>query len=111
SGSEHHEREPYEVFGATGGGALFRTQMLEDVGGFDETFFAFFEDVDLAWRARAFGWRALYAPGAVVYHHHSATARHGSPAKLHLVGRNRVRTLAKNATRAIMLRNAARMLL
>jgi GT2 family glycosyltransferase/glycosyltransferase involved in cell wall biosynthesis len=102
---------PSEVFGATGGAALFRTRMLKEVGGFDETFFAFFEDVDLAWRAQAHGWRALYAPGAVVYHHHSATARHGSPAKLYLVGRNRVRTLAKNATPAMLLRNAPWMVL
>ena len=80
--------------------------MLEEIGGFDETFFAFFEDVDVAWRAQAHGWMALYAPGAVVYHHHSATARHGSPAKLYLVGRNRVRTLAKNATTSMLLRNA-----
>jgi GT2 family glycosyltransferase len=95
--------EPYEVFGATGGAALFRREMLDRVGGFDETFFAFFEDADLAWRARAHGWRALYAPRAVVYHHHSATAAHGSPAKLYLVGRNRVRTLAKNATVGMLL--------
>jgi GT2 family glycosyltransferase len=103
--------EPYDVFGATGGAALFRTAMLEEVGGFDESFFAYFEDVDLAWRARAHGWRALYAPGAIVYHHHSATARHGSPAKLYFVGRNRVRTLAKNATTPMLLRSAPRMLL
>jgi GT2 family glycosyltransferase/glycosyltransferase involved in cell wall biosynthesis len=109
--SDQPEREPYEVFGATGGAALLRTDMLDEVGGIDETFFAFFEDVDLAWRARAHGWRSLYAPGAVVYHHHSATAGHGSPAKLYLVGRNRVRTLAKNATRGLLLRNAARMAL
>ncbi|HYP47311.1 MAG TPA: glycosyltransferase, partial [Thermoleophilaceae bacterium] len=108
---ENQPLEPYEVFGATGGAALFSMEMLEEVGGFDETFFAFFEDVDLAWRARAHGWRALYAPGAVVYHHHSATARHGSPAKLFLVGRNRLRTLAKNATRGQLLRNAPRMVL
>ena len=54
--------EPYEVFGATGGAALFRREMLDQVGGFDESFFAFFEDADLAWRAQAHGWRALYAP-------------------------------------------------
>jgi len=107
----HHRRTPREVFGATGGAALFRTRMLEEVGGFDETFFAFFEDVDLAWRAQARGWGSLYAPGAVVYHDHSATARHGSPAKLFLVGRNRVRTLAKNATTGLLVRNAPRMAL
>ena len=103
---QHHQQEPYKVFGATGGAALFSRDMLDKIGGFDETFFAFFEDVDVAWRAQAQGWIALYAPGAVVYHHHSATARHGSPAKLYLVGRNRVRTLAKNATTAMLLRNA-----
>jgi hypothetical protein len=108
---DNGDREPYEVFGATGGAAMFRTDMLEQVGGFDDTFFAFFEDVDLAWRARAHGWRALYAPGAVVYHHHSATARHGSPAKLYFVGRNRIRTLAKNATAGMLLRNAPGMVL
>ena len=42
-------------------------------------------------------------PRAVVYHHHSATAQHGSPAKLYLVGRNRVRTLAKNASTGMLL--------
>jgi GT2 family glycosyltransferase/glycosyltransferase involved in cell wall biosynthesis len=100
------ESEPYEVFGATGGAAIFRRRMLEEVGGFDESFFAFFEDADLAWRAQAQGWRALYVPRAVVYHHHSATAGHGSPVKLYLVGRNRVRTLAKNATLGMLLVHA-----
>jgi GT2 family glycosyltransferase/glycosyltransferase involved in cell wall biosynthesis len=104
--SELSESEPYEVFGATGGAAIFRREMLDQVGGFDESFFAFFEDADLAWRAQAHGWRALYAPRAVVYHHHSATAQHGSPAKLYLVGRNRVRTLAKNASNGMLLLNA-----
>jgi GT2 family glycosyltransferase/glycosyltransferase involved in cell wall biosynthesis len=103
-------RVPYEVFGATGGAALFRRAMLDQVGGFDESFFAFFEDADLAWRAHGHGWRALYAPEAVVYHHHSATAQHGSPAKLYLVGRNRVRTLAKNATSGMLLVNGPWML-
>jgi GT2 family glycosyltransferase/glycosyltransferase involved in cell wall biosynthesis len=108
--AELRESVPYEVFGATGGAAIFRKEMLDQVGGFDESFFAFFEDADLAWRAQAHGWRALYAPQAVVYHHHSATAQHGSPAKLYLVGRNRVRTLAKNASRGMLLLNAPWML-
>ena len=107
---EHGARMPYEVFGATGGAAIFRRAMLDQVGGFDESYFAFFEDADLAWRAHGHGWRALYAPAAVVYHHHSATAQHGSPAKLYLVGRNRVRTLAKNATIGMLLVNGLWML-
>ena len=107
---EHGALMPYEVFGATGGAAIFRRAMLDQVGGFDESYFAFFEDADLAWRAHSHGWRALYAPAAVVYHHHSATAQHGSPAKLYLVGRNRVRTLAKNATLGMLLVNGPWML-
>ncbi len=107
---DYGPRMPYEVFGATGGAAIFRREMLDQVGGFDESYFAFFEDADLAWRAHGHGWRALYAPAAVVYHHHSATAQHGSPAKLYLVGRNRVRTLAKNATFGMLLVNGPWML-
>ena len=78
--------------------------MLRDVGGFDERFFAYYEDADLAWRARMRGWRCVYEPTAIVYHVHSATLGHESPRKHYLVGRNRVRTLAKNATGAQLLR-------
>lgn len=91
--------EPTEVFGASGGAALYRRAMLEEIGGFDPTFFVFIEDADVAWRARMRGWRSLYAPRAVVLHHHSATARHGSSFKHFHVGLNRVRLLAKNADR------------
>jgi len=86
-----------EVFGASGGAALLRRSMFDQVGGLDPSFFAYLEDVDLAWRARAAGWRALYVPAAIVLHHHSVTSRHGSPLKHWLVGRNRIRMLARNA--------------
>jgi len=89
--------EPREVFGASGGASIFRREMLDDVGGVDETFFVYLEDVDLAWRARNRGWKALYAPAAVAHHHHSFTTKHGSPFKYYHVGLNRVRLLAKNA--------------
>jgi GT2 family glycosyltransferase len=105
------EDEPVEVFGASGGAALYRRAMLDDIGGFDKSFFAYLEDVDVAWRAQMRGWRTLYAPRAVVFHHHSATLGHLSPAKLELVGRNRVRLLAKNATSAQLCRYGAAMLL
>lgn len=94
---DESEREPVEVFGASAGAALYRRRMLERIGGFDDSFFVFLEDVDVAWRARMAGWRCVYAPGAVVYHHHSATAVHTSAFKHFHVGLNRVRLLAKNA--------------
>lgn len=88
---------PTEVFGASAGAALYRKEMLERIGGFDGSFFVFLEDVDVAWRARMAGWRCLYEPRAIAYHHHSATAGHASPFKHFHVGRNRIRLLAKNA--------------
>lgn len=91
------ETLPVEVFGTSGGAALYRREMLEEIGGFDQSFFAYMEDADLAWRARMNGWRCVYEPRAIVYHHHSATLSQGSAQKYFLVGRNRVRLLAKNA--------------
>jgi GT2 family glycosyltransferase len=96
--------QPQEVFGASGAAALYRLEMLRDVGGFDERFFAYYEDADLAWRARMRGWRCVYEPAAIAYHVHSATFGHNSSRKHYLVGRNRVRMLAKNATGAHLLR-------
>lgn len=86
------------VFGASGGLALYRRAMLDDVGGLDESFFSYLEDADLAWRAQARGWRCVFEPEARALHAHSAVLGHASPAKHFLVGRNRVRMLAKNAT-------------
>ena len=98
------------VFGASGAACLYRRAMLDAVGGFDESFFAYLEDADLAWRAQMSGWRCVYAPRAIVRHHHSATLGHRSSEKNFLVGRNRVRMLAKNATRAQLLRRAPAMI-
>ena len=84
------------VFGACAGAALYRRRMLDQVGLFDEDFFAYLEDVDLAWRAQWAGWRALYAPSARVYHHHSATSGEGSPFKNRMLGRNKVWLILKN---------------
>jgi GT2 family glycosyltransferase len=93
-----------EVFGACAGAALMRRAMLEDVGGFDESFFMYLDDVDVAWRARMRGWRSLYVPTAVVRHHHSASSGHGSAFKHEHVGRNRVRLLAKHMPRSHLVR-------
>jgi GT2 family glycosyltransferase len=90
--------EPCEVFGPSGSFALYRREMLELLGGLDPRFFAYLEDVDLAWRARAAGWSARYEPQAVALHRGSATSGSGSARKYALVGRNRVRLLARNAT-------------
>jgi GT2 family glycosyltransferase len=92
------ETDVADVFGASATLALYRRAMLDSLGGLDASFFAYLEDADLAWRARMAGWRCVLAPRAVALHHHSATLGHASDAKYALVGRNRVRMLAKNAS-------------
>jgi GT2 family glycosyltransferase len=64
--------EPQFVFGATGAAALYRTYMVEDISVngqfFDEQFFAYREDADVAWRAQLLGWKCVYTPDAVAWH-------------------------------------------
>jgi GT2 family glycosyltransferase len=90
-------REACDVFGASGGAALYRRAMLDKIGCYDERFFAYLEDADLAWRARNFGWRCRYAPDALVRHFVSATSGAGSPFKQRLIGRNKLWLALKNA--------------
>jgi GT2 family glycosyltransferase len=90
-----------EVFGACAGAALYKKEMLEDIKlgpfeYFDNDYFAYNEDLDLAYRARLAGWCCLYVPSAIVYHHHSATAKKYSEFKVYQGERNRIWTLIKN---------------
>lgn len=62
------------VFGATGGATIYKTEMLRDIGMFDEDFFAYFEDVDISFRAQLAGWKVIYSPEAVAYHKQGATS-------------------------------------
>lgn len=61
-----------EIFGVSGAAAMYRREMIADVSinneFFDETFFAYKEDVDVAWRAQLYGWNAMFVPEAVAYH-------------------------------------------
>ena len=90
------ETEWVEILGPCAGAALYRREMLEEVGAFDEDFYAYLEDADLAWRARRRGWRCLYAPDARVLHRHSATGQEGSAFKSFHLGRNKVWLVIKN---------------
>ncbi len=93
-----------EVFGASAGAALYRRELLQATGGFDERFFAYLEDVDLAWRARWLGWKARYVTAARVRHMHSATWAEDSPLKTYHLGRNKVWLIAKNYPLGPLLR-------
>jgi GT2 family glycosyltransferase len=84
-----------EVLWPDGCAAMYRRAMLEDVGGFDEEFFAYADDAELGLRGRIAGWRCFYAPGAVVRHHRGATLGIGSARRLTLIERNRVLLVVK----------------
>ncbi|MGH9341075.1 MAG: glycosyltransferase family 2 protein, partial [Acidobacteriota bacterium] len=81
-------REARYVFSACAGAAAYRRSVLDDVGLFDERFYAYLEDVDLGARIQMAGWRCLYVPDAVVYHRGSATADRLPSFKLRLLLRN-----------------------
>ncbi|MCS7024957.1 MAG: glycosyltransferase family 2 protein [Bryobacteraceae bacterium] len=84
-----------EVAWPDGCAAAYRKAMLEEIGGFDEDFFAYADDAELGLRARLAGWRALYTPRAVVRHHRGATLGLRSFQRLVLIERNRVLLAAK----------------
>jgi GT2 family glycosyltransferase len=96
-----------EVLWPDGCAALYRRAMLEDVGGFDEDFFAYADDAELGLRARWAGWRCLYTPDAVVRHHRGATLGLGSARRLTLIERNRVLLAAKLFPWSLLWANGA----
>lgn len=99
-------RTPQPVFGVSAGAALYRRELLADIGLFDEAFFSYLEDADLAWRGRLRGWQALWVPGAHVLHAVSATGGQGSPFKNYHLARNRLWCLIKNLPSRLWARYA-----
>jgi len=79
-----------EVLWPDGCAAMYRKEMLEGIGGFDEDFFAYGDDAELGLRARIAGWKCLYAPQAVVRHHRGSTLGKDSAWRLELIERNRL---------------------
>lgn len=88
---------PCEVFSACAGAAIYRREVFEEIGYFDEKHFAYLEDIDVCWRAKLFGYHNRYCPAAVVYHVGSATS--GSKYndfKVKLAARNNIYLNYKN---------------
>jgi GT2 family glycosyltransferase len=84
-----------EVFFPSGCAAIYRKEMLDIIGFFDPDFFAYGDDTDLGMKARIAGWKCIYVPKSVVYHHSSAASGKYSPLKAYLVERNRLWVLIK----------------
>ncbi len=102
-------QEPCPVFGACAGAALYRRDMLADIGLLDEDFFANAEDVDLSFRAQLRGYRCRYVPEAVVYHKGGTTIGR-SPRWFYLMRRNQLWVVIKNMPRELLRRYWPQML-
>ncbi len=92
-----------DVFGACAGAALYRRLMIDQIGLFDEDFFLYMEDVDLAFRAQLSGWKWFYVPTARVYHIHGGTAGVGSDLSIYYGNRNVLWYVLKNMPATILI--------
>ncbi len=97
-----------EVFGACAGAALYKRSMLADIGLFDENFSpAYYEDVDLSFRAQLKGYKCLYVGQAIAYHHGHSTLGELNPEHLYLCSRNAGYVLIKNMPRRLLIKYGA----
>lgn len=102
--------EPAKILSACAGAALYRRSMFEETYGFDESFFAYLEDMDMGLRARLFGFSCVYVPNAKVRHKgHGSNMPKGRYARL--IARNRLMLLYKNLPTNILKQNLPQMLL
>lgn len=92
------------VFGASAGAALYRRAMLDELGGFDEDFFAYLEDVDLSFRAQLRGYGCLYVPPAVAYHHFAGTSSRMGDFSIYQTQKNLVSLLVKDMPTGLLIR-------
>jgi GT2 family glycosyltransferase len=74
--------EDRDIFGASGGASLYRVAMLKEIGVFDQDFFAYYEDIDLSFRAQLAGWKVAFVPESFVYHAQGKTAARLGKAKV-----------------------------
>lgn len=96
---------PKDVLFGTGAAMFVRADLFREVGGFDERFFMFYEDVDLGWRLNLLGHRVRYVPGSSAYHRHHATMKKfGQFRESYLLERNALMSMYKNYEDETLLR-------
>ncbi|ACV80492.1 glycosyltransferase [Nakamurella multipartita] len=89
--------EPRDVLFATGAAMFVRADVFDSVGGFDERYFMFYEDVDLGWRLNLLGWKVRYEPRSLAFHkHHASMNKFGAFRETYLLERNALYTMYKN---------------
>ena len=93
------------ILGACGGAALYRRALFDDIGLFDEDYFAYLEDVDLGLRAQSAGYKCLYVPSSIIYHFGCGTTGSGyHPLVVTLSAQNNWNTIVKNISGPLLLK-------
>ena len=93
-----------EVMAVCGASMLIRRTLIEEIGPLDEDFFAYYEELDLCYRARLYGKKIIFAPKSIVYHVHAATSGEWSPFFTFLVLRNKLLIHLKNSPPGFLLK-------
>jgi GT2 family glycosyltransferase len=96
------------VFGGSGGGSLYRAKVFKDIGLFDETFFVYYEDADVSFRAQLAGWQVYYTPKAVAYHKQGASSKKVPGLTLYHTFKNLPLVFLKNTPGKLLLPVGAR---
>jgi len=94
-----------EILFPSGCAALYRREMLEEIGLFDEDFFAYGDDTDVGLKGRLAGWKCLYVPEAIVHHRYSQSSGSYSPLKAFYVERNRVWVAVKYFPLSLLMKS------
>ncbi|MCK4353152.1 glycosyltransferase family 2 protein [candidate division WOR-3 bacterium] len=103
-----------QVFGASGCAAVYKREIFDRLGLFDENFFAYFEDVDFSFRANLLGIKCIYNPSAIVYHIEGASTRPilkrytrrglDTKEKTYLIARNKIYIIIKNLPLSLIVK-------
>ncbi|MBA7642015.1 hypothetical protein ES703_49701 [subsurface metagenome] len=93
---DRYTEDKYYLF-VNGSSMLVDKEIFLEVGGFDKDYFAYYEDVDFGWRLWILGYKVVFAPKSIVYHHHHGTSyRYGHDRHRYLMERNSLYTIYKN---------------
>lgn len=98
--------EAEEILSFNGGSVIINRQVFTSLGGFDESYFLYYEDVDFSLRLQRAGFKIFYEPKSIVFHHHAATSGEFSPLFIYHTEKNRLATLIKHFPIFVVLRES-----
>ncbi|MBK8550805.1 MAG: glycosyltransferase family 2 protein [Ignavibacteria bacterium] len=97
------DKEEY-IFGACAGAAIYKKEVFEKAGYFDEDFFAYYEDVDMSFRMQSAGYKCFYNPKAICYHKRGATGKSMTGFETMMCEKNLVAVRLKNYPLSMLIK-------